>query len=107
MVEKYVKDGQVAILITSNYGAGWSTWNNSDKKEYLLFDKALVELALKGSYEKLARMVLEHFPDDYVCVLGAGDLKVKFVPIGSQFIVSKYDGPESLEYLHNMETFTA
>jgi hypothetical protein len=27
IVEKYIKDGKVAVLYSAGYGAGWSTWN--------------------------------------------------------------------------------
>ena len=26
-IEKVVRDGKVAVLVSPGYGAGWSTWN--------------------------------------------------------------------------------
>ncbi len=105
-VEKYIKDGKVAILISGGFGAGWSTWN-SDKREYLLFDKELVELVLKGDRKGAAQKAEEHFGEDYVCTLGAEDLEVEWLDEGSQFEVNEYDGSESLHIIGSRQYNTA
>ena len=40
-MEKVIRNGQVAVLYSAGFGAGWYSWN--DKKE-LLFHPKLVEM---------------------------------------------------------------
>lgn len=32
-MEKYEKDGKIAVLVSSGFGAGWSSWNGSHAKQ--------------------------------------------------------------------------
>jgi hypothetical protein len=41
------------------------------------------------------------YPGEYVCVLGADQLRVDWVYPGTQFIINDYDGSESIEYNNN------
>ena len=43
-MEKVIRDGHVAVIISNGYGAGWSTWHWGDNREILIFHPKLVEL---------------------------------------------------------------
>lgn len=49
MVERFTReDGKVAVLISPEYGAGWSTWVSEEDEEALLFDTQMVQAVLAG-----------------------------------------------------------
>jgi hypothetical protein len=110
-VKKVIRDGQVAILISPGYGAGWHTWNAD--KEWILYDPYLVDLVEKLSTPEFLdqgpagpRALFEDIvveiesycnnkdPDGYYG--GARDLVVKWLPVGTKFYIEEYDGSESL-----------
>ena len=45
-MEKVIKEGKVAVLVSPNYGAGWYSWNSGYKE--LLFHPKLVEMVEQG-----------------------------------------------------------
>lgn len=104
MMEKYVRDGMVAVLVSPGYGAGWYTWNKEMPE--VLFDPTLVDLVLNGaeSVELVAYADLK-YPEAYTG--GAGDLIVKWVPEGAQFRIDEYDGAESLTLASEEKWMTA
>lgn len=94
MVEKYIKDGKVAVLYSPGYGAGWSTWN-SEYKDFMLFDKGLVELAMQEDSD----------PDEYLksngidaFTSGWRHIDIEWIEIGKQFEVTEYDGYEGFRF---------
>jgi hypothetical protein len=97
-VEKFTRDGMVAVLISTGFGAGWSTWN-ADHKEFFLFDKGLVELAQEGAtkfavedylYKNLTGVT------EYIDVSGWRDIDIRWVDEGTNFTIDEYDGRESI-----------
>jgi hypothetical protein len=94
----YTPQGEVALLISSGYGAGWSTWADPGEAEGLLFDARLVEKVLAGEhlsdpkgFRKFVRSL------GYQSHLGgAKGLYVVFLPKGTKFFVKEYDGFETL-----------
>jgi len=103
-MKKYIKNGQVAILVSRGYGAGWSTWNSDIKG--LVFLPEVVELVLLGRKdeitEELCVAALGLEPDTYVCVLGADDLTVEWLNEGQRFTIEEYDGFESLRTVDDL-----
>lgn len=93
-MNKLVKDGKIAVLISPGFGAGWYTWNY----EYpdMLFDSGLVDLVLKGDKEQMLAYATVKWPDAYLG--GIGDLAVEWVDQGQQIKINEYDGSESIEY---------
>lgn len=90
------KDGMVAVIYSSGYGARWSTWNK-DNAEYLCLDAELAMLVLDGT-PNLAADVVEHkFPDVYLG--GVSQLQIQWVPKGSRFEITEYDGFESVKII--------
>lgn len=93
---KCIRDGLVAILYSPGYGAGWSTWNDDKYREFLLHDEKLVDLVETNQHSKIKEYVETVYPDEYVCVLGADQLRVSWVSPGTQFRIKDYDGSESM-----------
>lgn len=106
-IEKYIKDGNVAILVSPGFGAGWSTWANKDAKS-VLFDPYIVDLLLskkKGCKDDIAEYCEKKYPDLYLG--GLFDLEVRWLPQGTRFVVQEYDGSESIETIDEMPWETA
>jgi len=107
----------VEILLSPGYGAGWSTWNDDDPKfqRWMLTYQPIIDEVKKSTrlilndragtpneeaYHPVILQFMkeakELFGQDYVCVLGAGDLIVK--DVSGPFKINEYDGSESIEY---------
>lgn len=94
-MEKVIRDGKVAVLVSGGYGAGWYTWNTDYPQ--CLFDHKLVEAVLRGCTTKqIEDLALERFGTNFYAG-GARDLVVRWLPIGTRFQVEEYDGSEWLE----------
>lgn len=96
-MDKVVKDGKVAVLISPGYGAGWSTWVDTEHKEIALFHPDLVKAAL-DEVEDVQPMVDKIFGEDsYFYTGGWRDIEVEWLDEGTSFYVEEYDGSESLK----------
>ena len=95
-MEKYQRDGKVAVLISPGFGAGWSTWNY--RYPEILFDPQVVDLVLnyKGSdlVPRIEMVCETKYPEGYFG--GAEDLQVRWLDPGERFLINEYDGSESL-----------
>lgn len=98
---KCIRDGLIAVLYSPGYGAGWSTWNDDKYREFLLHDEKLVELVENKQQDKIEEYVKSVYPGEYVCVLGAYQLQVDWVSPGTQFLITEYDGSESIKFNSN------
>lgn len=96
------------ILYSPGYGAGWTSWNtsNPDVEKYMLTYAPIISFLENGgkfkdsedSHQLLVQLREEcknKFGEDYVCTLGAGQLKVKSV--SGRVRINEYDGFESVE----------
>lgn len=99
--KRYDEEGNVAVLISPNFGAGWSTWSRGEDTEALLFDSRLVDAVL-------AKMPAEEFVE-YCKTLGydlytggAKDLEVVWLEQGTRFVVEEYDGSESIRTFNDL-----
>ncbi len=101
--EKFVQDGKVAVLYSPGYGAGWSTWADSDA-EAMIFDRDIVQAVLDGGNERAGEIAVLKY-DAYVG--GARSLNVEFVPEGVLFRINEYDGYESVEFLNETNFYKA
>jgi hypothetical protein len=112
MMNKVIENGQVAVLYSPGWGAGWYTWN---KNEALLFDPILVELVkLKNDYSgddvspivnRIIKRAEEIEPGGYFG--GAVDLDIYWTPEGTQFFMEEYDGAESISTRDNTKWMIA
>lgn len=94
-MERCVRDGRVAVLVSPGFGAGWFSWHGI---EALLFDPAVVELVESGAESSVIQQYCEELYGDEPYFGGAGDLIVEWVPVGARFRVHEYDGSESLVF---------
>lgn len=90
--------GEVAVLYSPDYGAGWYTWNLENPD--MLFDPSVVHMVLESkTTEELIERVTVYatlkWPDAYIGGLDA--LTVRWIPQGAQFRVTEYDGNEGIE----------
>lgn len=106
-VEKLVRDGKVGVLVSAGYGAGWSTWADDSLREFMVFDRQLVEAVEAGNVAAAIARVEQERGDRYFYDGGAEDLTVAWVAVGRQFLVHEYDGYESLKYLDETSYLTA
>lgn len=95
-VEKLERNGEIAVLVSRGFGAGWSTWN-SELGEAIIFDKEMAQALLDGGTDAALIIAEQKYPDAYHG--GVRDLIVEWVPKGQRFTISEYDGSESLVIL--------
>ena len=88
-MEKIIRDGKVAVAVSGDFGAGWSTWCDVDP-----MDARFNQLFLDGKHQEAADLCNEL---DLGYAGGAKDVEIRWVPIGTEFIITEYDGAESLE----------
>jgi hypothetical protein len=93
--KRYNEEGQVAVLISPGYGAGWSTWAHNGNAEAMLFDSRLVDAVLaKMDAQEFVNFCESLGYDEYFG--GADDLTVVWLDAGTHFVVEEYDGSESI-----------
>lgn len=98
-MQKYVLNGQVAVLHSNDWGTPWATWHPET-----MFDKQLIKLFLAwrdaemSSLEELKledrawRYLRDAHPD--VSFRGFDGLTVTWLPEGQEFLIREYDGVE-------------
>src|ERR1035437_1732898 len=104
------------ILISPNFGAGWSTWNSGKVAKFMLTYQPIIDFLeagmsfthddshVWGEDNRLLHPLLllmqeeikAKFGEDYACVLGADGLIVETVT--GPFRVTEYDGSENIQY---------
>lgn len=93
--KKYERDGEVAVLISPGYGGGWSTWNDEEYRDQLLFDSRIVEAVLNNDLDEAEKIAKSISPEVYIFTSGVCDLNVVWIPKDVLFRVEEYDGSES------------
>lgn len=105
MLQKVIRDGYVAVLISPGFGAGWYTWHDIEE---LLFDPIVVEMVESGKHFSLIQEYCENaYRDRDGYYYGASDLIVEWVREGTEFIVTEYDGNESIMFKEDLGWITA
>lgn len=103
-VNKVIRDGKVAVLVSPGFGAGWSTWayrGEEDNRDFMMFDPTLVAMVERGdSIEAIESYVTAIHPHTYCG--GADDLTIFWLPVGTAFRIHEYDGSESIEIRDEM-----
>ena len=103
-MNKIERDGDVAVLISTGFGAGWSTWNE-EYAETLCMDSDIVKAVLDGDLPKAAEIAELKCPGIYTG--GARDLCVVWVKKGANFEINEYDGAESIHVVGDHNYMTA
>jgi hypothetical protein len=102
-MDKIVRDGNVAVIYSPGFGAGWSTWNQQYPE--MVFDPVIVGYLESRELDKISTYVAMRYPEAYVG--GLTDLTIEWVPLGSEFRIDEYDGNESIEIKDKINWFTA
>lgn len=102
---------EVAVMISRGYGAGWSTWAESDILRHVIFDSRIIRYKFLGeyaehNYESFMKNIVGFAEDIIPYEGGFPALMVQFIPEGTQFRINEYDGSESIEIFDpkNFET---
>ena len=100
MIKKYYREnGDVAVLVSPGWGAGWYTWNTDN--EQLLYSPELVQAVLDGKEEdELVNLSKELFPDAYSG--GLDRIQVRWLTPGTRFTVEEFDGAEMLRTVEDL-----
>ena len=101
-MNKVIKDGKVAVLISYGYGAGFYSWGAPLEA---IFDPKLVELVESEDFDDANEYVISTYPDVYTG--GVGDLVVVWVDEGEDFIINEYDGSEGIQLKNETQWITA
>lgn len=99
-MDKVIRDGLVAVLVSPGFGAGWSTWADNKFKEWATFSPSVVawvESGKVGGMEAVENIAMRELGSDHPYLGGAMDLEIEWLPVGSSFRIDEYDGSESLE----------
>jgi hypothetical protein len=100
-MEKVIRNGEVAILISQEFGAGWYSWNTEHQQ--LLFHPKLVEIVEQNKANQINDdWVKENLGIENIYCGGAYSLKIHWLPVGTAFKVDEYDGAESLETIDDL-----
>jgi hypothetical protein len=99
-MEKVIRDGKVAVLVSHGFGAGWYTWN-TDHKE-LLFHPKLVDMVEQNRIKEINNdWVLENLGIDMYAG-GSVGLEIHWLPIGTAFDIEEYDGCETIRTIEDL-----
>jgi len=90
-MNKLIRDGRVAVLVSPGYGAGWYSWHSIEE---LVYDPSVVEWVEQDAFDKIVTYMELKYPDVYCG--GLEDLRVEWVPVGARFRIEEYDGAENL-----------
>jgi hypothetical protein len=101
-MKKLIRDGQVAVLVSPGFGAGWYSWHHVEE---LLYDPSVVEWLEQGEMSKIQSYLALKYQDEYFG--GLDGLEVKWVPVGARFRIDEYDGAENLVLESEERWFTA
>lgn len=97
-MEKVVRDGKVAIVLSAGYGAGWGSWNYG-VHEVIMFHPKIVQMVEDGREMDITEEWLEkELGLEGVCLYTGGreGLYIEWVPEGTRFRIDEYDGAERI-----------
>jgi hypothetical protein len=100
-MEKVIRDGKVAVLVSPGFGAGWYSWNSHKE---LLFHPKLIDMVEAGKQKEIdSEWVEKELGIPNVYTGGASDLTIEWVPQGTAFKIDEYDGSEHLETMEHLD----
>lgn len=105
-MDRVIRDGKVAVLVSPGYGAGWSTWADRDDSNILLFEPEVVAWVLNGK-EGAVPDLQTKYGWEYFYTGGADDLQVVWIEQGQRFRIHEYDGSEHVVLEQDEEWHTA
>ena len=94
IMDKTIRDGKVAVLVSYGYGAGFSTWNSVEGIEFEPIVVGMIEQ--EKSDEEIQSYLDDEYSEGYWG--GVEGLRVEWLKEGTEFIIDEYDGSEHIEY---------
>ena len=95
-MEKVVRDGKVAVLLSRGYGAGWGSWNYG-VHNVIMFHPKIVQMVEEGREMDITEEWLKsELGLEEVFTGGRDGLYIKWVPEGTRFRIDEYDGAETI-----------
>ena len=101
-MEKVIRDGKVGVLISTGWGAGFSSWGFPLEA---VFDPTLIDMVEREDWENAVEYCKANWKGNYCG--GVSDLEVVWVPEGRKFQITEYDGSESIEFEDEVNWITA
>jgi hypothetical protein len=103
----YNDKGEVAVIYSPGYGAGWSSWDyGNDFGDAPVFDPELAQAILDGAgRERLETIAARKWDGLYQG--GLRDVQVEWLAEGTVFVIREYDGSESIEVLSEIKAHVA
>ena len=98
MEKLYNDKGEVAVIVSGGYGAGFSTWSDVNP-----MDKRYAELILNKKFDE----AIELAKSEDIFEGGIEDCYIEWIPEGEKFRIDEYDGAESLVILNIDNYYTA
>ena len=107
-MEKVIKDGKVAVLISNDWGSGFHTFVNGAPLE-AIFNPQLVELIENKNYNEAMEFIKKTYPNAYpnFSAYDITGLCVEWVEEGREFYITEYDGLESIVFKDEVKWITA
>jgi hypothetical protein len=94
-MNRVIERGQVAVLISREFGTGWFSWHGVDD---LIFDPVIVEMVRNDRHDEIKDYVFRAYPDVDIDGCDISSLGVEMVPIGSEFRINECGGAESIVF---------
>ena len=104
-MNKVIRNGKVAVLISAWYGAGWG-WCAAVGAAAGRFDPEIVEMVENDQYDRIIPYCEKTYGQDGYYA-GAPNLKIEWVDLGTEFLIHEYDGWESIWKKSEIEWLTA
>lgn len=98
-MNKWIKDGQVAVLISPEHSSGWST-SYDETAEAMLFDGELAQLIEVGKKDQATALARRKYPDEYIANMD--NIVIRWLPVGTRFRVDQYDGAEFITLIEDL-----
>lgn len=100
-MDRVINDkGEVAVLVSPNFGAGFHTWNNIHD---LCFCPYIVNHILNGTRDLIDEAELSKiYESDYISTVGLKDVVIQWLPQGTHFTIDEYDGAECILLLNDI-----
>jgi len=91
-MKKVIENGHVAVVHSCDWGRGWYSWHGIDE---LLFLPELVEIvsSKRETLDEEIAKVLKNYDLEDSCFT---DLGITWVPLAARFIITEYDGYETV-----------
>lgn len=113
--EKLENDkGEIAVIYSSKYGSGWSTYGmftgNRVLFEKMLFNPQLAIAIISKQPEQIKKAIVEQFPE--LTLYGGTWLfyyqfSIRWIEKGLRFVISEYNGLETITTEDEIDFITA